>query len=627
MCGIFGYTDQNTIGAARQKELEQALNTLYHRGPDGGSIFVHDNVLLGHRRLSIIDLSEHAGQPFRSACGNYVIVFNGEIYNYKELSAGLTLRTSSDTEVLLEGYIKHGASFFSSIRGIYAFAIYDLARREIIMLRDPAGIKPFYLRRDAHSLAFASEIKALTACGGERLTLNKDAIKLYLHVGYIPEPQTVYNEISALTPGVLHTLNISTRQITQQPVLEFDFGTVNKLSAEENINRTSALLKTAARRNLVADVDINIALSGGIDSSLIFAYANEVRPTRGLTVRQHEEEFDESEVATAYASHLKAPHQIVSTQVDNKIDLLNRLLLHFDQPYADSSFIPTYFLCKAAAGYSKVLIGGDSGDEIHNGYSGYRVLPIAIRINRNGLLRTLASWTLRAVQPFVAKGRKRELQKLITLVEARDINELLFNWHSWQPASPDSYARNPFRYDTGNIYKLFTSFDKEIPAHEAITNYYFNKRMVSDYLRKSEMMAMYNSLEFRVPMLDEDLVQFSLSIPYAQKSKDSIQKIILRTLHSKVYPPDTSKLRKKGFSIPLDTWLGDENLRIIKETLKRSDGILHEYIDPGYVDTLFETLTNPALHQYCSREGAYERILILYSLQLWYLNTYKASAA
>lgn len=624
MCGFLGYISKTAIEANKIDLLSHSLLTLTHRGPDGGNSYLEENVYLGHRRLSIIDLSEQALQPFKSTLQDVYIVFNGEIYNYKELSSDLSLRTGSDTEVLLEGYLKHGISFLKRIRGIYTFAIYDRPKNEVIILRDPAGIKPLYYSLDQDSFSFASEIKALFRINRPKLSINENSIKTFIHVGYIPEPETVYNEIKAFDPGTLYLFNCSSMQLRSQKFNEYNFEISNNLSFEDNVNNSERLLKTATNRNLVADVNINIALSGGIDSSLIYAYANQVRETPGITVSQHEHEFDESIVAEIYAEHINAPHLIVPTTIDNKLELLNKLLLHFDQPYADSSFIPTYFLCKTASQYSKVLIGGDSGDEIHNGYSGFRVLPYAISLNRNRILRPLALVLLKCIRLLTKGYLKRELNKLISLIEARDINELLFNWNSWFPSNPKSYPLNPFLYDSHEVYKTFISFIPGIKYSQAITACYFKKRMQSDYLRKSEMMSMYNSLEFRVPMLDEDLVEYSLSIPYNQKSKCNTQKVILRKLHERVYPKVTSQLKKKGFSIPLDTWLGLDNLNKIKFELKREDGIVHKYIKSDYIDILFKSLTDTKMHEYCSRESAYERILILYSLQLWYVNIFNS---
>lgn len=619
MCGFLGYISENKIERDKFEMLSNCLLTLIHRGPDAGKSYLDENVYLGHRRLSIIDLSEQASQPFKSTLHDVHIVFNGEIYNYNELSSDLSLRTGSDTEVLLEGYIKHGTAFLQQIRGIYAFAIYDKQKNEVFILRDPAGIKPLYYSLDQDSFSFASEIKALFRINRSKLSINENSIKTFIHVGYIPEPQTVYNEINAFDPGTLYIFNCNSMQLSSQKLNEYNFDFSSNLSFEENLNNSERLLKIATKRNLVADVDINIALSGGIDSSLVYAYANQVRQTRGITVSQHEHEFDESIVAEKYAKHLNAPHLIVPTKIENKLELLNKLLLHFDQPYADSSFIPTYFLCKTASNYSKVLIGGDSGDEIHNGYSGFRVLPYAISLNRNRILRPLTLVILKSLRLLTQGYRKRELNKLISLIGASDINELLFNWNCWFPSNPKSYPLNPFLYDSNKVYKTFTSFHPGIKDYHAITACYFKKRMQSDYLRKSEMMSMYNSLEFRVPMLDEDLVQYSLSIPYKQKSIRKTQKVILRKLHERVYPKELSQLKKKGFSIPLDTWLGIDNLNKIKSELEREDGIVHKFIKSDYIDILFKSLTDSKQHEYCSRESAYERILILYSLQLWYI--------
>lgn len=620
MCGIIGYINVNGLNKINTAKLDEGLSRLKHRGPDGGATYSDNNVFLGHRRLSIIDLSNEADQPFKSSNEDVYVTFNGEIYNYKELSYGLTLRTSSDTEVLLEGYIKYGVEFFKKIRGIYAFAIYDKREKnhsKILLLRDPGGIKPLYYSKLSDFFSFSSEIKGLLPINKDYLTINEGSIKLFIHLGYIPEPSTIYNEILAFKPGFLYTVFCEDLSISSECLIGYDFYKSNTLSESENLSETRRLLKNATGRNLVADVEVNVALSGGIDSSLIYAYSNEKEAIKGITVEFDEDIYNEVEVAKVYARHLNAPHSVINTHVENKIDLLDTLLLHFDQPYADSSLIPFYFLTKAASSYSKVLIGGDSGDELHNGYSGFRVLPYILTLNSNIFYKKISILLLKVLKKILKRNQKRAIQKLINLVESKNINETLFNWNSWFPVAKSSYPVWPFKYNVDQIYKDFSFNNNDVSSHHAIVENYFSKRMLSDYLRKSEMMSMYNSLEFRVPMLDEDFVQFSLTIPYNQKSSGKNQKILLRKLHAEVYPQETSKLKKKGFSIPLDNWLGKENLSYIKNYLKDKNGIVVKYINLEYIDVLFETLNNNKLHEYCSRETAYERILILYSLQLW----------
>lgn len=615
MCGILGViSKQNTTN---QSKFLSALNLMEHRGPDGFGVLHNDYISFGHRRLSIIDLSSHANQPLSTDEQKLSIVFNGEIYNYKEISAGLTLHTTSDTEVLLKGYEKYGTYFFHKIRGIYAICIFDNrnpSEPKCILLRDPAGVKPLYTIQTSTNVVFGSEIKSILPLLEHKPAINELSIKKYIHLGYCPEPETAYQGLHALEPGTCFTYHINTHTFTQETILTYQFES-KTMSEETAIKETEHLLDVACVRNMVADVKVNVALSGGIDSSLIYAYTNKHNnnTVTGITVGFEDSAYDESEAAQAHANHIGAPQQIEKTDVDNKLDLLNKLLLNFDQPYADSSFIPFYFLSKAAAKHSKVLIGGDSGDEIHNGYMGFRVLPYLNQIQKYKL-NYPAIWVLSALSPFVNDTKKRIIRKFIGLLKTKNLAELVFYWESWFPPDASMYQDNPFNY---NLAEVMPAKQQESDL-AYITKEYFVGRMQSDYLRKSDMMSMLNSLEFRVPMLDEDLTKFSLSIPYYYKSNRKTTKIILRKLHGLIYPEHLTKLPKKGFTIPLDTWLGAENLNAIKNKLMQPNTYYTKYIKQNYVASLFESLNNTKNESYISRAGIYQRILIIYSLEIWH---------
>jgi asparagine synthase (glutamine-hydrolysing) len=371
---------------------------------------------------------------------------------------------------------------------------------------------------------------------------------------------------------------------------------------------------------MVADVKVNVALSGGIDSSLIYAYTHRHNPdVTGITIAFDDSAYDESKAAKAHADHVGGKQQVETTQVENKLDLLNTLLLHFDQPYADSSFIPFYFLSKAAAKHSKVLIGGDSGDEIHNGYMGFRVLPY-LRFVQKYKLSIFVILLLQVGLPFLSQSKKRIARKFIGLLKTKNLGSLLFYWESWFPPDAKMYEENPFTY----------AMEEVLPPQPTesdlayITKEYFVGRMQSDYLRKSDMMSMLNSLEFRVPMLDEDLTKFSLSIPYFYKSTRNTTKRILRKLHGKIYPEQLTQLPKKGFTIPLDHWLGEENLNVIKHKLTQPNTFYTKFIKKEYVTFLFNSLNSTKNEHFISRAGIYQRILIIYSLELWH-DTYEKS--
>jgi asparagine synthase (glutamine-hydrolysing) len=614
MCGILGLFDRKAE-AIDFKAFEKSLGYLKHRGPDNEGVFRCENGVLGHRRLSIIDLSSEANQPF-TLPGNdkLVITFNGEIYNYKDLAKGLTsVKTESDTEIILRGYSEKGVDFFKSLRGIYAFAIFDQrTENKVILYRDPAGVKPLYYFFSGNRFIFSSELKAITPLAIEPLTINNEVIKTYLSIGYCPEPYTIYKEIRALEPGQVLELDVNsfTTRLSR----------VNQYSFEENHSvqiDVGHLLQQAVRRNIVADVPILFSLSGGIDSSLVVAYAKRcgILPNT-LTVSFDDGIYDESGVVEIFTRSLELNSDFVKCDVDESLPLLNRLLLHFDQPYADSSLVPFYFLSKVASQRSRVLIGGDGGDEIQAGYSNFRSLPW---INK---LRPF-NFALAPLEYIADNDRKRLLKKTRILLRTRSEEELLFLRESWVYPSMQLSGALPFTFNSRDSLELYHSCFSHIKAQNFETKLavdVFYKRMLGDYLRKSDMMSMYNSLEYRVPMLDEDLVANSLMIPTSKKT-DALQgKKLFRKLHSQIYPKKTTQMSKRGFSIPLDSWLKKEEFEEIRKELL-NNGIVLDFVERKYLDALFGSLHQKETSSQISRAGVYQQILIFYSLQLWYNGT------
>lgn len=622
MCGFLGACDFirgiNTIHPALQKGLER----ISHRGPDGSKEINSGNVYFAQNRLSIIDLSSKADQPFRSYSHDAQIIFNGEIYNYKDLKKnldGVRFETSSDTEVILEGYLKEGADFFKKLRGIYSLAIFDnRIQPKVILVRDPSGIKPFYIYHDNGLTLFGSEIKALLPAARNKVTINEDVLKCYLNLGYCLEPNTIYKEIMAVEPG--HVIEITSAGLSERSLFEYSFTDVNDLSYDCNVEKTESLLKTAVERNLVADVEVAVALSGGIDSSLIYAFANEADSRiRGLTVRSDDEEYNEEEISKIYSQTLKGKHELVEIDKTLNLETLNHILKDFDQPFADSSAINVYYLTKATRKVTKVLIGGDGGDELYNGYPSMTWLTYIDRLNRNAFTKFSGEKILDAAR-LVVNSSQRRLVKRISDLWTNDPYELLYDWHCWFPRKTVFEGVTPFLFDTQTGVDVYRkAFESKAPSEfrKFVVYDYFRKQMLSDYLRKTDMMSMLNSVEYRVPMLDEDLTSFALSIPFEQKSTLKTTKKILREIHRKKYPEQTSRLSKKGFTIPLDTALPKEDFRIIEEELLTRGNIVTEYIKKDYVRYLFKALEERTGTHEISRAGVYQRILMLYSLSLW----------
>lgn len=624
MCGFLGYVREDRFRSSTDGLLK-VLQKINHRGPDGQGYYDDSRVFLGHKRLSIIDLSAQASQPLRSKSHNAVIVFNGEIYNYKDLANSLDITTNSDTEVLLHGFLVKGVSFLKEIRGIYSFAIYKIDDQRLYLYRDLAGVKPLYYSHDSKNkrFIFSSEIKAVLPLL-EEVSINESVLKQYIHLGYCLEPNTIYNEIKALDPGCLIDYDVNGNKYDKQLINYYDWSVKLKVRKTDFVAETNTLLRKACGRNLVSDVDLRLALSGGIDSSLLLGYFSELKSINSLTVKFSESTYDEASVAEIYSKHFKSNHRTISVENIGNLKVLNELLLHFDQPYADSSLIPFYLLNKEASNYTKVLIGGDGGDEIHNGYSGYRFLPLLLSLSKTKFVSLLFS-LFTVFKSVLSFRRQRELMKLLSVTRFESELDAILNWNSWFPVSKYSYSKYPFKYEVDRVFDDLKLNFNLTNTEQLIEMVFFKTQLQSDFLKKADMMSMINGVEYRVPMLDEDLSSFSISIPYNCKSTIFKQKKILKNIHRIMYSGNYFDNKKKGFSIPLDTWLGEENIAFIEMYLSHQEGIVMKYINQEYIEVIFKTIRNEnhELVKYCSRASAYQRMLILYSLQLWYFESFK----
>ncbi len=624
MCGFTGALDFDAV--INRDVANQSLEAIRHRGPDAHNVFYQgEHIFLGHARLSIIDLSAPANQPLFSSRENAAIIYNGEIYNYLQLKEKLAFRnfkTHSDTEIILEGYLEEGVDFFKKLRGIYAFAILDMrSETKVVLARDPSGIKPLYFCKDENlkKLFFASEIKAIRPFCKQNSAVNEMALKQYLNLGYVPEPQTAFRDIKALQPG--HLLIWSPgKKSESKPFFRFDFETSNSLNPDRNFEITSEKLKTAISRNLVADVEVSVALSGGIDSSLIHYFGTSEKPSlRSLTVAfDSEKNYDESDLSRTYSKVTGGRHEIIHINEKIDLELINKVFDHFDQPFADSSAIPVYFLNKAASNYGKVLIGGDGGDELFNGYPSQTWLPHFYSWGQHGWIRQGTG--------LLGRFLPGEYGRKFTRINGLFSNgtgpfEMIYNRNSWFPSSTMFEGKSVFRFDSKAPIGAYSRlFQEEIPEsfEKKVVFDYFRKTMLSDYLRKTDMMSMLNSVEWRVPMLDEDLAMHALAIPFNQKSNLSETKKILRKIHRSIYPANSSSAPKSGFSIPLDTYLSAEIKKQIGETVSKKNGIVSEWIDPGYVSFLLNEFNNYKNTGTLSRASVYQRVLILYNLQRWH---------
>lgn len=571
MCGIAGFVDfdghDRQTAAARLKRM---TDSIVYRGPDAEGFYVDDCAALGHRRLSIIDVSS-GHQPMAAAGGAVQIVFNGEIYDFdvlrSELQAlGHVFRTRSDTEVILEAYLEWGEQCLSRLNGMFAFALWDARKRSLLLARDRVGKKPLYYFRRGSTIGFASELKALQA--GDLCSTQIDPVSLdcYFTFGYVPGPRTIYRDVHKLPPA--SSLVVGESGVRLNRYWQLSFAEPRQISMDEAVDELEPLLDAAVRGRMVSDVPLGAFLSGGLDSSLVVAAMSRLssRPVITHSIGFEEREFNELEVARATAAHLHTEHH-EHMVTPRAADILPRIAYHFDEPVADSSAIPTWYVCQAARRSVTVALSGDGGDESFAGYT-FRYLPHVmesrIRARLPAALRTTAFGTLGRLWP--ASARLPRPLRLKTILEN------LANSDDGAFYSDLAWLREDVR---AKVYSGdFIESLKGFTPREAIAPYYrhcdavdplgraqyadIHFYMVDDVLTKVDRMSMAHSLEVRSPLLDFRILEFAARLPSALKLGRDVGKLPLRALARRRLPADLLDMPKRGFSIPAARWLRGE---------------------------------------------------------------------
>ena len=579
MCGIAGYVDFSGHEPEQARaRLKRMTDAIAHRGPDGEGFFVDGNAALGHRRLAIIDVSG-GHQPMAGADGRVQIVFNGEIYNYLQLRAeleslGHTFRTNSDTEAIIGAYLQWGENCAERLNGMFAFAIWDTRTQSLFLARDRVGKKPMYFFRHGSIVAFASELKALRATGWCPDAMDPEALDCYFSFGYIPAPKTIYRNVLKLRAA--RTLRVTATRETERQYWQLGFGEPVERSLESATEEFEELLDEAVRCRLMSEVPLGAFLSGGLDSSLVvssMARASE-RPVITNSIGFDDQEFNELGAAKAIAQHLGTDHHEFVVK-PRATDVLEKIAWHFDEPLADSSAIPTWYVCEMARRTVTVALSGDGGDEGFGGYTFRYVphmfesrlrgaVPLSIRSPLFGLLGSVWPASARLPQPLRLKTIFENLAVSDSEAYYRDLvwlradaraalytPEFMRGLNGYTPAE----AVVPFYSNTDARTALARSQNADIHFY-----------MTDDVLAKADRMSMAHSLEVRCPLLDHRLIEFGARLPDKLKIDGRQGKVVLRELAGKRLPEAIRKLPKQGFSIPAARWLRQE-LRPMTESL------------------------------------------------------------
>lgn len=582
MCGIGGYIRHGGNHDLDPVPLLEAMGqAIFHRGPDGGATWADDHIGLVHRRLSIIDLSEAGTQPMVSHTGRYVMVFNGEIYNYRTLRAeleaqGQVFHSQTDSEVLLTLFELKGEACLQDLNGMFAFAIWDRQARQLFMARDRLGKKPFYYFEHGSDFAFASEIKAMAPLPFLRREIRYDAVKDFFFYQYVPDPKTIYKDIHKLPPGHWMTWSAD-KGIRIQRYWQLSFGHQLGLSETQIAEDLYNLIDDAVRIRMVSDVPLGAFLSGGIDSSLVVGMMAQHSPIPvttcaiGFDSKQH----DEVDYARQVAELFGTDHHEFTVK-ENIAESFEHITRFFDEPFADPSYIPTYFVAKLARQKVTVALAGDGGDENFAGYSKYVTDQI-----ENQLRQCIPGFARRGALPWLGQlvgavpgtlGRKGS-SLLSTLATVPD--QSFFTTNSFfRPALWDSLVQGDLKKET-EVYdpaEITRHFYHECDADDHLSKILYtdiNTYLPGDILTKVDRMTMANSLEARAPLLDYRVVEMAASIPSRMKLNGKNKKHILKKTASELLPGQIIDRKKMGFTPPVRDWikeLGRNHSGLIEET-------------------------------------------------------------
>lgn len=612
MCGLAGFLGFGDIGSPKDT-LNSMTTAISHRGPDDSGIWIddHSGVGLGHRRLSILDLSPAGHQPMHSMCGRYVIVFNGEIYNFHNIRAELekngvasAWRGHSDTEVILAAVSFWGiAETLPRLTGMFAIALWDRQTSTLCLARDRLGEKPLYYGWLGDTFVFGSELKSLRAHPHWQGEINRSALALFVRHSYVPAPFSIYKDVYKLPPGTFLCLEPNRRDQrratpasywSMKNAAESGIRDPVELHDDQAIDELERLLSAAIKRQMIADVPLGAFLSGGIDSSAIVALmqAQSNRPVKTFTIGFHETGYNEAQHAKAVANYLRTEHTELYVSPADAMSVIPKLPVLYDEPFSDSSQIPMFLVAQLARAHVTVTLSGDGGDELFGGYNRYtwaaslwnkmRWVPRSLRAVAAACLFRVPpkGWDtvfekISAVLPATSKHSAPgdKIHKLASLLRTQNPEEMYLGFVShWEwpnelvigAAEPKTALTDP------DAWAILPDFVQRMMYLDSVTY------LPDDILAKVDRAAMGVSLETRVPMLDHNVVEFAWRLPAQMKIRNGQGKWILRQVLNRHVPPKLVARPKMGFGIPLDTWLRgplrDWAENLLNESRLRSEG-------------------------------------------------------
>lgn len=631
MCGIAGAIWTEPSLAVTPHVLKQMTDAIAHRGPDGEGAFnreyLHQSpyepqpgVALGSRRLAIIDVAR-GSQPMCNEDESIWLVFNGEIFNYRDLhhrldGSGHRLKTDSDTETILHLFEDEGAHSFRNLNGMFAIALYDANHRRLVLARDRFGKKPLYYRAQHGRLAFASEIKALMQLPDARHDVDPAAIDNYLTYQYIPPPLSIYKDIKKLPPG--HSLTWRDGQIKIEPYWNFDWSLEQQISRPDAIERIRELFTSSVKLRLQSEVPLGGFLSGGVDSSLTCAVAQRLlaQPLKTFSIGFSEREFDESDHAQRVANFLKTDHHAFRV-TPVALEILPRLVEAYDEPFADSSAIPTWYVSELTKKDVTVALSGDGGDEIFLGYERYRAVELGRRLDRTKWLKKMLASPLWQRLPSRSRQRSlvRRFKRFSESLRKRPVDRYLewvciFKEAERAALYNDDFLAQLPAADPGDYLRGAWAKSGRRDPMAAAANTDLQTYLPCDLMTKVDIASMAHSLEVRQPFLDYRLVEFCASLPKAMRFRWRQPKSLLHEAFKEMLPSATWNRKKMGFGVPLARWFRGELQGFLRDSLLGPSAHCHQFFSKSAIEKLI------AAHESRSFDNSH-RLWTLLFLEVW----------
>lgn len=610
MCGIAGFY---TLSQKWSKEqLTEMTEALRHRGPDANGYFFDQHCGLGHRRLKIIDLSDAANQPMYSHNGRYIMVFNGEVYNFQEIAKkfDLPLKTRSDSEVILELFALKKEEFVHELNGMFVITIYDQQEKTLFVFRDRMGIKPLFYHWDGENFAFASETKSLLALGIDR-AINREALQDYLFLEYIPDHLSIFQYLHKLEKG--HYLKITPKKLEKNTYYHLldRWNPHTERPLATYVEAFDEQLTQSIRYRSVSDVPMGAFLSGGTDSSLICAKLQELSPQRiqTFTIGFDVASFDESVYAQKVAEHLHTQHTLERVSAQESIGIVEQLVTHYDEPFAANSCIPSLLVCQKARDKVTVALSGDGADELFMGYGYYYWYQRIQKISKYGgyaarkLTTKILSWLDQRKQRAARVFDYASFQRIWLHVWSQEQYMFSEKEISWLLNTP--YQHQSTWKDWQKINQLAIHPFEKISLFDTLHYLPYN------LLYKMDIASMASALEVRVPYLDHNLVEFAMNLPLGMKIQGNEQKFLMKKTLEKYLPHELIYRKKWGFPAPVGDWLERDLAYLIDKYLNPTLLKKQDLFDPHMVQNFVNLLRK-------GKKYHYKRVWTLIVFQMWY---------